>query len=75
MLDIKKIRKDPKLFDQSLKRRGVDPHAEKILEIDSKRRKLLSNIQEIQEKRNGDISILTRNILIIPLQFFLKSNK
>jgi len=52
MLDIKKIRKDPKLFDQSLKRRGVDPHAEKILEIDSKRRKLLSNIQEIQEKRN-----------------------
>ena len=34
MLDLKKIRKDPELFDQLLEKRGIKPQVEKILKVD-----------------------------------------
>ena len=52
MLDLKKIRKDPELFDQLLEKRGIKPQVEKILKVDTKHRKILTELQEIQEKRN-----------------------
>ena len=41
MHDIKKIRNDPKEFDQQLKKRMINPLSNKILEIDTKEEKKL----------------------------------
>ena len=35
-----------------LEKRGIKPQAEKILKVDTKHRKILTELQEIQEKRN-----------------------
>ena len=42
MHDIKKIRNDPKEFDQKLKKRNVNPLSSSILKIDSKEEKILN---------------------------------
>ena len=52
MHDIRFIRDNPEQFDAVLARRGLDPVAGAILEIDSKRRGLQARLQEMQSRRN-----------------------
>ena len=57
MHDIKKIRNDPKYFDQQLKKRMINPLSNKILEIDTKRRKKIETIETLKSSLN----ILSKN--------------
>ena len=52
MHDIRFIRDNPDDFDAALARRGIDPLASLVLDIDSRRRALLVEIQELQSRRN-----------------------
>ncbi|MDJ0642579.1 MAG: serine--tRNA ligase [Erythrobacter sp.] len=52
MHDIRLIRDDPDGFDAVLARRGVDPAAKDILALDEERRKLTTQLQEAQSRRN-----------------------
>ena len=52
MHDIRFIRENPDAFDAALKRRKLTPMAGKILKIDSDRRALQAQIQEMQSFRN-----------------------
>jgi seryl-tRNA synthetase len=53
MYDIKWIRDNAEAFDRGLKRRGLEPQAEKLLAGDDKRRAAIANAQEVQERRNA----------------------
>ena len=52
MHDIRFIRETPDAFDAALKRRNVAPIANQILSMDSDRRALQAEIQEMQSRRN-----------------------
>jgi len=52
MHDIKWIREAPEAFDAGLARRGIEPQASRILEIDAQRRSLQTGLQEMQARRN-----------------------
>ena len=52
MHDIRFIRENPDAFDAALKRRNLAPMAGEILKIDSDRRALQAQIQEMQSRRN-----------------------
>jgi len=52
MHDIKFIRQNPELFDAGMAKRGLSAQSAKILELDEKRRKSLTEIQELQKKKN-----------------------
>ncbi len=52
MHDIRLIRDDPAAFDAALARRGLEPVARSILELDEKRRALTTRAQEAQARRN-----------------------
>ena len=52
MHDIRFIRETPDAFDAALKRRNLAPMAKKILQIDSDRRVLQAQIQDMQSRRN-----------------------
>ena len=52
MHDIRFIRDNPDQFDAALERRGLDPVASTILEIDGKRRGLQARLQEMRSRRN-----------------------
>ena len=52
MHDIRFIRETPDAFDAALKRRNLPPMASKILQIDSDRRALQAEIQDMQSRRN-----------------------
>ena len=51
MHDLNFIRENSLLFDELLKKRFLDPKSEKILKLDSKKRELLTNSQELRSKR------------------------
>ena len=52
MHDIRFIREHPEAFDAAMARRGLEPTAAGILEMDSRRRALQGEIQEMQSRRN-----------------------
>ncbi|CAA6603398.1 seryl-tRNA synthetase, also charges selenocysteinyl-tRNA with serine [Rhodospirillaceae bacterium LM-1] len=52
MHDIKFIRENPEAFDAGLKRRGLEVRSAELLAIDAERRRLMSEAQEIQARRN-----------------------
>lgn len=52
MHDIRAIRDDPEAFDAGLKRRGIAPLAEEILEKDAALRGLVTRLQQAQARRN-----------------------
>ena len=52
MHDIRFIREHPEAFDAAMSRRGLEPIAAGILEMDSRRRALQGEIQEMQSRRN-----------------------
>jgi seryl-tRNA synthetase len=51
MYDIKWIRENAEVFDRGLKRRGLEPQAEKLLALDDDRRWAIAKTQEEQERR------------------------
>ncbi len=52
MFDIKWIRENPESFDDGMKRRGLAPLAERLIEMDKVRRAHQTRAQEIQAERN-----------------------
>ncbi|WP_333023644.1 serine--tRNA ligase [Wolbachia endosymbiont of Pentidionis agamae] len=53
MQDIEYVRKYPALFDEAMKNRGIEEHrAEKILEIDNRKKLLTTKLQSLQRQRN-----------------------
>jgi len=52
MLDIRMIRENPEILDQAMARRGKPPVSQEILELDTERRALQTEQQEMQAKRN-----------------------
>lgn len=52
MFSVKWIREHADAFDAGLARRGVEPHADKVLELDANRRAAQAKFQEQQHKRN-----------------------
>ena len=54
MFDIKAIRETPANFDQNWARRGRNPQTPAILELDQERRAILTDMQELQAKRNEE---------------------
>jgi len=53
MHDIKTIRDNPAAFDEGLKRRGAEPIAAALLELDAKRRSAQTRRDELQQRRNA----------------------
>jgi len=52
MHDIRFIRDDADGFDRALARRGIAPQAGDILALDTERRQIQTNLQEMQQRRN-----------------------
>src|SRR6187402_608272 len=52
MHDMRAIREDPQAFDAGLARRGAEPAATRIVEIDERRRMVMTRVQEAQARRN-----------------------
>jgi seryl-tRNA synthetase len=52
MFDVRMIREDPAAFDAGLARRGVEPVADRFLELDERRREVTTRLQEAQSRRN-----------------------
>ena len=51
MHDLNFIRENPKAFDEALKKRFIEPQSNKILELDLKKRDLLTKSQDLRSKR------------------------
>ncbi len=52
MHDIRRIRDDSRAFDAAMKRRGVEPCAQQVIDIDDDRRKFQTEAQNLQTRRN-----------------------
>jgi seryl-tRNA synthetase len=53
MYDIKWIRENPQTFDESRKRRGLEPLSASLLALDDARRAAIARLQTAQERRNA----------------------
>jgi seryl-tRNA synthetase len=53
MHDIKSIRDNPEAFDAALKRRGLNPLSQSLLEIDERRRSAIVVAEQAQARRNA----------------------
>jgi len=52
MLDIRLVRDDPAALDRGLRRRGLPPESNRILELDAAARAAQTEMQSLQSKRN-----------------------
>ncbi|HSG33063.1 MAG TPA: serine--tRNA ligase [Sphingomonadaceae bacterium] len=52
MHDLRFIRDNPQEFDAALNKRGVEPQAQAIVELDARRRDVSTRMQEAQNRRN-----------------------
>ena len=52
MHDIKFIRENPAAFDAALQRRGIEPLADTLQQIDRQRRDIQAQLQQMQSRRN-----------------------
>ncbi|MFN3627006.1 serine--tRNA ligase [Parvibaculum sp.] len=52
MFDIKAIRDDAQAFDAGLAKRGLEPQSARLIEIDERRRAIITSLQELQQRRN-----------------------
>jgi seryl-tRNA synthetase len=52
MLDIQRIREKPEEVRTALARRGIEPPLDRILELDSQRRSLLTEVETLKAERN-----------------------
>jgi seryl-tRNA synthetase len=53
MHDIRFIRDNPEAFDRGLKRRGLEPQAERLIALDEKRRTAIQAAEAAQARRNA----------------------
>ncbi|MCA1492771.1 serine--tRNA ligase [Sinorhizobium alkalisoli] len=53
MLDIKWIRENAAMLDDALLKRGAEPLSASLIELDERRRAILSSLQEMQARRNA----------------------
>ena len=53
MHDIAMIRQDPEAFDAGLARRGAEQVSARLLDLDARRRAVLTELQEAQNRRNA----------------------
>ncbi len=53
MFDLKQIRNDPEAFDSGWAARGLDPQTSAILAKDEAHRKMLTELQDLQQRRNA----------------------
>ncbi len=53
MHDIATIRREPEAFDAGLARRGAEPVSAKLLDLDARRRAVLTELQDAQNRRNA----------------------
>ncbi|TCL67285.1 serine--tRNA ligase [Rhizobium sp. BK251] len=53
MLDIKWIRENPEAFDAALEKRGAEPLAASLVELDEKRRSAIQKAQDMLARRNA----------------------
>jgi len=64
MLDIKWIRENPAAFDAAMQNRNQEIRAEILIKLDEEKRKIITQIQELQQERNyivGQIATLKKN--------------
>ena len=53
MHDIRFIRDNPQAFDRALARRGLEPQAQRLIELDQTRRIAIQTLEEAQARRNA----------------------
>ncbi len=53
MFDLKWIRENPEAFDAGMARRGVAPQAALVADLDARRRALIGENQDLQQRRNA----------------------
>ncbi|MEX0584071.1 MAG: serine--tRNA ligase [Sneathiella sp.] len=53
MLDLKWIRENPEAFDAAMARRGLPPQSDTLLLLDADKRKIQTEMQEVQARRNA----------------------
>jgi seryl-tRNA synthetase len=53
MHDIRFIRENPDAFDAAMALRGLNPHAERLIGLDAKRRESTTRLQELETERNA----------------------
>lgn len=53
MIDLKWIVENPEAFDKAMERRGYDLKAEKVIELNNKRKQNITELQELQSQRNS----------------------
>lgn len=58
MFDIKWIGANKDAFDAALKKRGMEPQAERLVAIDDERRSVVSELNAVQEKRNASSKLI-----------------
>jgi seryl-tRNA synthetase len=64
MHDIKWIRENPEAFDRALARRGLPGEAQRLIDIDARRRALIQKLEQAQARRNAaskEIGIAKKN--------------
>jgi seryl-tRNA synthetase len=64
MHDIRWIRDNPDDFDRGLKRRGLAPQARELIELDERRRAVITRLEQAQARRNAaskDIGAAKKN--------------
>ena len=54
MLDIKRIRENPEAVKAALERRGKGQSIDEILNLDSKRRAIVAEVEALKSKRNSE---------------------
>jgi seryl-tRNA synthetase len=53
MHDIRFIREHPDVFDRALSRRGLAPESKRLIEIDARRRNMITRLEQAQARRNA----------------------
>ncbi|WP_339712498.1 serine--tRNA ligase [uncultured Sneathiella sp.] len=53
MLDLKWIRENPEAFDAAMARRGLPPQSAALMSLDADKRKIQTEMQEVQARRNA----------------------
>jgi seryl-tRNA synthetase len=64
MHDIRWIRDNPNAFDRGLQRRGLAPQARELIELDERRRAVITKLEQAQARRNAaskDIGVAKKN--------------
>ena len=58
MFDLKWIRENPDEFDAALEKRGMAPESARILDLDEKSRALVTELQDLQTRRNDASKVI-----------------